>query len=52
VKSLKLGLVALVAIFLIVLIAQNTELVETRLIFVTVVMPRAALLLVTLLGGV
>ena len=37
---------------MIVLIAQNTEPVETQLVFVTVTMPRAALLLVTLLVGV
>ncbi len=34
-----------------VLILQNTESVDTRLLFVTVSMPRAALLLATLLAG-
>jgi uncharacterized integral membrane protein len=49
---MKVGLVAVLAILMIVLIAQNTAPVETRLVFVTVTMPRAALLLVTLLVGV
>src|SRR5690606_13774006 len=50
--SLKLGLVAVVAIVMIVLIAQNTTPVATRLLFVTVTMPVAALLLMALLAGV
>lgn len=50
--SLKLGVAAVIAILMIVLIAQNTALVDTRLLFVTVTMPIAALLLVTLLAGV
>ena len=42
---------ALIAIVLIV-IFQNTEPVETKLLFFTVIMPRAALLAVTMLIGV
>lgn len=48
---LKLGVVAVVALLMIVLIAQNTTPVETRLLFVTVSMPVAALLLMALLAG-
>ena len=50
----KLKLSAALAMILIVLIVvfQNTELVETKLLFVTVTMPRAALLAITMLIGV
>jgi uncharacterized integral membrane protein len=47
----KLVAVAIVAILAIVVVAQNTQAVETRLLFVTVIMPRAILLLITLLVG-
>jgi uncharacterized integral membrane protein len=49
---LKLGFVAVLAILAVVLIGQNTSPVETRLVFVTVTMPHAALLLGVLLVGV
>lgn len=39
---------AVLVIFAIVLIVQNTETVDTRLLFATVSMPRALLLLITL----
>jgi putative membrane protein len=50
----KLKLSAALAMIVIVLIVvfQNTELVETKLLFVTVTMPRAALLATTMLIGV
>lgn len=41
----------LLAILAIVLVLQNTEPVETRLLFMTVTMPRAVLLLLTTLVG-
>ncbi|MFG0318045.1 MAG: LapA family protein [Planctomycetota bacterium JB042] len=44
------GVVA-AAVILVVVVLQNTETVATRLLFVTVEMPRAALLGVTLLVG-
>jgi lipopolysaccharide assembly protein A len=49
----KLKLVALLvlAVLAIVLVAQNTQAVVTRLLFVTVSMPLAALLALTLLIG-
>ncbi|MCA8922802.1 MAG: DUF1049 domain-containing protein, partial [Planctomycetes bacterium] len=50
--KLKLGLAGVLAVLMIVLVLQNTEVVQTRLLFMTVEMPRAALLLVTLLVGV
>jgi len=50
--KIKLGLAGLLALLMIVLVLQNTEVVETKLLFMTVEMPRAALLLVSLLIGV
>ena len=49
----KLKLVAIAAISLVVLIVvlQNTQAVETNLLFLTVTMPRAALLFGTLIFG-
>ncbi|UCG88456.1 MAG: LapA family protein [Gemmatimonadota bacterium] len=47
----KLGAVALIVIVAIIVVAQNTQSVETKVLFVTVVMPRAVLLLITLLVG-
>ena len=47
----KILVAAVIAILVVVLIAQNPEAVDTKLIFVTVTMPRAMLLLVTFLLG-
>ena len=47
----KLAAVAVIAILAIIVVAQNTQAVETRLLLVTVTMPRAILLLVTMLIG-
>jgi uncharacterized integral membrane protein len=43
---------ALCAILVVIVALQNTDAVDTRLLFVTVSMPRALLLLVTLLIGI
>ncbi len=51
-NRIKIAVAAVVAILAIIVIFQNTEVVETRLLFVTVDMPRALLLIVTLLLGV
>lgn len=40
------------ALFMAVVIAQNTTVVETKILFMTIAMPRAALLAVTLLIGI
>ncbi len=50
-KSLKNIIVAIVAILVIIVALQNTEAVETRMLFATISMPRALLLFVTLLVG-
>ena len=47
-KTLALAACALVAVIVAI---QNRETVDTRLLFVTVTMPRALLLIVTLLIG-
>lgn len=51
-NKIKLAVAAVVAILVIIVIFQNTEIVQTRLLFITVSMPRALLLIVTLLLGV
>ena len=48
---IKLGVLLLLAVLPVVLILQNTQAVTTRLLFVTVSMPLAALLALTLLIG-
>ncbi len=50
-NKIKIAAAAVVAILAIIVIFQNTEVMETRLLFVTVGMPRALLLIVTLLLG-
>lgn len=51
-KKIK-GYAALAAIALVaIVILQNTQAVETKVLFMTIVMPRAALLAVTLLIGI
>lgn len=50
--KLKLLLALSLALMAIVVILQNVEPVAVRLLFVTVTMPRAALLAITLLMGI
>lgn len=50
-KQLRLIAILILAVVVAVLILQNTEPVETRLLFATVEMPRALLLLTTVLVG-
>ena len=51
-KKLKLYAAFVLTLLAIILFIQNREPVETRLLFATVVMPRAALLIVTMLIGI
>jgi uncharacterized integral membrane protein len=44
-------MIALLVVLTVIVILQNTKAVDTKLLFVTVTMPRALLLLVTFLGG-
>ena len=51
-KKLKLVSAAILAVLVIILILQNTTEVDTRILFITVTMPRAVLLFITWLIGV
>lgn len=51
-KSVKNILAATLLVLVIIIVLQNTATVDTRLLFVTLSMPRALLLLLTLLIGV
>lgn len=48
-NKIKMAAAAILAILLVVVILQNTKPVETKLVFITITMPRAVLL-VTMLG--
>lgn len=50
-KTLRLVVTAALAVLVVIVVFQNTEAVETRLLFATVTMPRAVLLLTTALLG-
>ncbi|PXA02824.1 hypothetical protein DDZ13_15165 [Coraliomargarita sinensis] len=50
-QKLKLIVLLVLVVLAIVLVLQNTEAVDTRLFFITVTMPRAVLLTLTLLTG-
>ena len=51
VRKTKLIIAGVLSVLMIVVILQNTEAVETKLLFVSISMPRALLLLITLLIG-
>lgn len=50
-NRVRIWLLAIVAVLVLIVVLQNTESVETRILFMTVSMPRAVLLFVTLLIG-
>ena len=50
-KKGKILLMAVLALLAIIIVFQNTEAVDTKLLFITVTMPRALLLIVVLLAG-
>ena len=47
----KLIVAAVLAVLVLIVVLQNTEAVETRILFLTLTMPRAALLFGTLIVG-
>lgn len=51
-KSFKHWAVAVLLVIVIIVVFQNTDAVETKLLFATITMPRALLLILTLLIGV
>ena len=50
-KNVKSIIILVVILLAIIVILQNTQSVETKILFVTVTMPRALLLIVTFLAG-
>lgn len=50
-KKLRLIAASVLAVLMVVVVLQNTEAVETHVLFATVTMPRAVLLLTTALVG-
>ena len=50
-NRIKLVIAVILAVLALIVIAQNSASVDTRLLFVTVTMPRAVLLFVTLAIG-
>ena len=51
VSRARIIIAVVVAILVIIVVLQNTQTVETKLLLVTITMPRAVLLFVTLLVG-
>jgi len=50
-KKAKVTIAVVISLLTLILILQNTQAVETKLLFMTVTMPRALLLLVTFVIG-
>ncbi len=50
-NKLKLVVIATIALFAVIVVLQNTQAVETKLLFLTVTLPNAALLFGTLIIG-
>ena len=50
-RKAKIAVVVIIALLLLIVIFQNTEAVETKILFVTIAMPRALLLVVMMLIG-
>jgi len=50
-QKVKIIVAAIVALLIVIVVLQNTEVVETQILFTTISMPRAALLFGTLVIG-
>jgi uncharacterized integral membrane protein len=50
-KNLKMIVIVVVSLLVLIVVLQNTQSVETKVLFVTITMPRAFLLLLTFLFG-
>jgi uncharacterized integral membrane protein len=50
-QKLKIAGIALLALFVLIVVLQNTESVETKILFFSITMPRAALLFGALVVG-
>ena len=51
-KNLKMIVIIVVSLLVLIIVLQNTQLVETKLLFITIAMLRAFLLFLTFLFGV
>ena len=51
IQKLKIAAIALLALFVLIVVLQNTEAVETNILFFSITMPRAALLFGALVVG-
>ena len=51
IQKIKIVVVASLALLVVIVVLQNTEVVETKILFTTISMPRAALLFGTLIIG-
>ncbi len=49
--KLKLGLILVLSLLIFIIVLQNNQVTETRILFLTVKMPRAVLLFLTGAGG-
>jgi len=50
-NKLKMTVIIVISLAVLIVVLQNTQSVETKLLFVTITMPRAFLLLLTFLFG-
>jgi uncharacterized integral membrane protein len=50
-KNLKMIVIIIVSLLVLIIVLQNTQSVETKLLFITITMPRAFLLFLTFLFG-
>ena len=50
-QKIKISAIALLALLVLIVVLQNTESVETKILFFSITMPRAALLFGTLVVG-
>lgn len=50
-KKIKYIIIVVLIVLAVIVILQNTQSVETKLLFITITMPRALLLMVTFLAG-
>lgn len=50
-KNVKLTLIGILVVLGLIIVLQNTESVRTQILFITIAMPRAILLIVTLAIG-
>jgi len=51
IQKLKIAAIALLALLVLIVVLQNTEAVETNILFLSITMPRAALLFGALVVG-